>query len=283
MKTNFQTPPQWEKIFLELADTMNCTNSVRPEHFKEIMRKNKGDIQMFSPFGPTEDGLERKNPVIVALGDSVTAGHFESVAATEEEALLFFKKATEGTLTEDDVNEVVDVRNSYLTKFWEKLIDKYEQTSLSIINAGIAGDSMYGMEKRVYRDVIRYQPDLVIINGSLNWGPGNGSTKDYENVLRRVLASIMQETKADIVLLTPNMEYHPLPMLVNPESSLDERVEVIRRLADEKKVCLADTYLLWKEYEKQGHPVDALLANGFNHPSVTGHEAYARVLMQLMD
>ena len=84
MKTNFQTPPQWEKIFLELADTMNCTNSVRPEHFKEIMRKNKGDIQMFSPFGPTEDGLERKNPVIVALGDSVTAGHFESVAATEE-------------------------------------------------------------------------------------------------------------------------------------------------------------------------------------------------------
>ena len=31
-------------------------------------------------FGLTdEEGLERKNPVIAALGDSVTAGHFESL------------------------------------------------------------------------------------------------------------------------------------------------------------------------------------------------------------
>ena len=30
-------------------------------------------------FGLTdEEGLERKNPVIAALGDSVTAGHFET-------------------------------------------------------------------------------------------------------------------------------------------------------------------------------------------------------------
>ena len=43
----------------------------------EKMHRNTGMAGgMFGLAG--EDGLERKNPVIVALGDSVTAGHFES-------------------------------------------------------------------------------------------------------------------------------------------------------------------------------------------------------------
>lgn len=66
-----------------------------------------------------------------------------------------------------------------MEQFRNLLIDKYEQTSVSAVNSGIAGDSMYGMKARLYRDVIRYQPDLVILNGSLNWGEEHGSTEDY--------------------------------------------------------------------------------------------------------
>ena len=68
----------------------------------------------------------------------------------------------------------------------------------------------------------------------------------------------------------------------NPKSSLDERVAVIRKLAAEKDVCLADTYKAWKTFEAAGYPVKELLANGMNHPSTVGHEAYARVLMKLI-
>lgn len=277
MRTQYVTPEEYAQAALKIAAETTAVNEIRPERFKKIMRENRGVINMFSPSGPSDDGLERKNPVIVALGDSVTAGHFEFNGNPAE----LFAKVDRGELGENDVIEITDARECYLEKFRSLLIDRYEQTSVSTINSGIAGDTMYGMQKRLYRDVIRYQPDLVIINGSLNWAKECGDTDAYKVVLTEVVKTVKKETKADIVLLTPNMEL-PSPFS-NPHSTLSERVQVIRKLADAERVCLADAYKIWETYEAAGYPVVQLLANGMNHPSVTGHEMYARVLMQLMD
>ena len=277
MRTLFTTPEKYAQEALRIARETKATGNERPLRFQKVMKENRGAISIFSPYGEAEDGLERKNPVIVALGDSVTAGHFEFNGNPEE----LFAKVDAGELGENDVVEITDARECYLEKFRTMLIDRYEQTSVSTINAGIAGDTMYGMARRVYRDVIRYQPDLVLINGSLNWGEECGDSEDYRKVLTQVVKVIKAETKADIVLMTPNMD-QPGPF-GNPKSSLDERVEIIRELAQNEHVCLADTYKVWKAYEKEGFPVKELLANGMNHPSITGHEMYAIVLMQLFE
>ncbi len=278
MKTNFQTPEKYAQAAIKLSRELCAVGDVRPEHFKKVMKENRGGINAFSPYGPTKDGLERKNPVIVALGDSVTAGHFEF----NGDPLELYAKLEAGLLNEEQSVEVTDARVCYLEQFRGMLIDKYEQTSVSTINSGIAGDTIYGMLKRVYRDVVRYQPDLVIINGSLNWNDENGTNEDYENALLKVITIIKEETKADIVLLTPNMEIRPPFFPVPEKSTLKERVEVMRKLADKEKVCLADAYKVWEVYESEGYPVSELLANKSNHPSVTGHTMYAEILMQLI-
>ena len=277
MRTMYRTKPEYAEAFLRIIDETDTSGEFRPEHFKKVMRENQGGINAFSPYGTPDDGLERKNPVIVALGDSVTAGHFEPCGNLEE--IMSIIEA--GGMPDFSAGEITDARECYLEKFRSLLIDYFEQTSVSTINAGIAGDTMLGMEKRVYRDVVRYQPDLVIINGSLNWGEENGDSDDYEAALRRVLAVIQQETKADIILMTPNMEKMP-DVLKNPKSPLIERVEIIRKLAREKHCCLADTYLAWEKYEEAGYPAVELLANRGNHLSVTGHEGFAKVLMKLV-
>ena len=277
MRTMYRTKPEYAEAFLRIVDETDTCGSVRPEHCKKVMRENQGAINMFSPFGIPDDGLERKNPVIVALGDSVTAGHFEPRGNLEEIISII----DSGGMPDLSNGEITDARECYLEKFRSLLIDYFEETSVSTINAGIAGDNMYGMEKRVYRDVIRYQPDLVIINGSLNWGPEQGDSTDYEAALRRTLAVIRNETKADIILMTPNMEKMP-DIFKNPKSPLIERVEIIRELAEEKKCCLADAYLTWEKFEEAGYPAVELLANRGNHPSVTGHEGFAKVLMKLI-
>ena len=277
MRTMYRTDPQLAEAFMRIIDETDTCGTYRPEHFIKVMRENQGGVNAFSPFGMTEDGLERRNPLIVALGDSVTAGHFEPCGDLDE----IIETIESGGMPDLSKGEVVDVREGYLDKFRSMLIDHFEVTSVSTVNSGIAGDTMYGMEKRVYRDVVRYQPDLVIINGSLNWAEECGDSADYEAVLRRVLAVIQNETKADIIMMTPNMEKLP-DILKNPKSPLIERVEIIRRLAEEKHCCLADTYLAWEKFEEAGYPAVELLANRGNHPSITGHEGFAKALMKLI-
>ena len=279
MRTTFQTPEPYAGEILRLARETAAAGPVRPLRFQKVMWENRGTIGSINPFGMGEDGLERKNPLIVALGDSVTAGHFENAIPMEE---LLAKIAAE-SFTEDEVGEVTDVRVCYLEQFRDMLVDRYKQTSVSVVNSGIAGDTLYGMQRRLYRDVIRYQPDLVILNGALNWGEPCGSTEDYKKLLTQVVKAIKAETKADLILLTPNMDW-PSPLAPgNPLSTLKERVEVIRSLAGAEQVCLADAYKVWEAYEAAGYPVQEMLANGLNHPSVTGHTVYAMALMQLFD
>ncbi len=287
MRTAFRARQPYADIFLRCAEEFVCNSPVKPERFMEKMRQNQGSVGMLSGYGLDEEGLERKNPVIVGLGDSVTAGHFEFLM-TAEDMQNNMELAAQG-LTVDPADrpavEITDARESYLEKFRFGLIDKYERTSVSVINAGIAGDHLRQMSARAERDVIRYQPDLVLINGSLNWDPALGSTEEYKQVLTELVRRIKEETTADIVLLTPNGD---LPNRLfggenAPPPTTPERVAAIRQVAEEEQVCLADAYAVWEAAREQGCPWEELLANGVNHPGVEGHEVYARVLMKLFE
>lgn len=266
------------------------------------MLANQGSIPRISGMERDADGLERRNPVIVALGDSVTAGHFEmllpkdpeGIRAVIEEAMkykAFTPKELEEVSSEyleknrRPAIEITDVRESYVEKFWMMLIDRYEATSVSVINAGVAGDVLPGMAARAERDVICHRPDLILINGSLNWDPQLGTPDDYKEILRALVQKLKRETDADIVLLTPNGEL-PNTMFGNPNPpapTSPERIPAIREVAWEEQVCLADIYAVWETIREAGIPWKELLANEVNHPSVEGHEIYAITLMKLFE
>lgn len=300
MKTTFRTRQPYADIFLKCAEEFICNSLVKPEHFISCMENNQGAVAGITGKGLDEEGLERKNPVIVALGDSVTAGHFESLLPTDQKVIekLAQKMMDAGDkgISKDDIEEfefhdieITDARESYVEKFRNLLIDKYERTSVSVINAGIAGDTLVSMSKRAYRDVIRYQPDLILLNGSLNWSPELGSTEDYKKILVELVRRLKKETSADIVLLTPNGEVKNQSRFMEcmgikvPEITTPERVTAIREVAREEQVCLADVYAVWKAAKEHGCPWSELLANGSNHPGVEGHEVYAKVLMKLFE
>ena len=277
MKTSFKTPDRYAEAILHIADMQEPENEKQPLRFMKVMKENRGFINQLSPYTmETEDGLERKNPLIVVLGDSVTAGHFEFNGDMAD----FFEKLKTQKIDEDQVIEATDVLHSYADQFRKMLIEYYDQTAVSVINSGIAGDTMHGMYRRLERDVIRYQPDLVIINGSLNWGEEDGDDEEYYDVLSKTVQEVKDKTDADIILLTPNMELPGNPAS-NPHSSLKDRVKAIRRVAKEKDVCLADVYKIWETYAEKGYPLKEQLANGINHPSIVGHTVYAKALMKL--
>lgn len=288
MRTTFHVRQPYADIFSWCAREFQCNSPVRPEKFIRKMKMNQGSIGRITGLGMDEEGLERKNPVIVALGDSVTAGHFETlIGYTKEEAAVFQKRAEESLAKGGGMIpvEITDCRESYLEKFRLRLIDRYELTSVSAINAGIAGDHLIQMSARAQRDVIRYQPDLVLINGSLNWSAELGTAEEYKRILKALVERIRTETDADIVLLTPNGAVANTigGLEGGPEPDTIDRVRKIRELAAEEQVCLADVYAVWEAARDAGCPWVELLANKTNHPAVEGHEVYADVLMKLFE
>jgi len=295
MKTTFRAREPYAGILLQAAADFSCNSPAKPLRFIRKMQDNQGFIGMISGKGPDEEGLERKNPLIAALGDSVTAGHFESLIPEDpEQAGKYYDfirnpgNPPKGFSPPKAV-EVVDARESYIEKFRERLIDRYELTSVSVINSGIAGDHLRSMAARLERDVIRYRPDLVLINGSLNWNPGLGTTEEYRELLRGMVRRLKEETEADIVLLTPNGDlpnntpFMKMMEQAGIEPTTGERAKAIRAVADEEQVCLADVYAVWEEARARGCPWKEILSNGVNHPGVEGHEVYAEILMKLFD
>lgn len=297
MRTVFELPPEVREEFLRTAIEFQGDYSRRPEQFLRKMRQNIGSVAGLNPFGLDERGLERRNPLIVALGDSVTAGHFEWVIPLEELGERFREAqeergsgASEGEAASEEGAEIqhpelpgpveiTDARVVYHERFRQMLIDEFEQTSVSMVNAGIAGDTIFGMEARLSRDVVSLQPDLVLLNGALNWPQVLGDNRLFQEALLRVVRRIKAETDADVILMTPNMDA-PNPLFPG-ESTLPERVQMIRQMASGEGTCLSDAYAIWEAMVKKGYEPGRLLANGINHPDKTGHEVYAIELMKL--
>ncbi len=275
MTTKFKTDEQYIAKLRKIADDLDITGNRRPIKFKQKMLKNRGFVNVFSAF-PSTDGLEPKNPLIVALGDSVTAGHFEF---NFPDADSFFKKIENEGVKADDVLEMIDARKSYVDVFRSLLIDKYQQTSVSIINSGIAGDTVTGMLKRLQRDVIRYAPDLVLIHASLNWGEEHGDDNKYRRTLLEIVQKIKLNLDTEIVLITPNFSLNE----TNPVSSLSNRVKAMREIAEQEETCIVDIYTIWENYSAEGNDILPLLANGLNHPSEQVHAFHAEMLMRLFD
>jgi acyl-CoA thioesterase-1 len=279
LKTKIEMEMGLLKEFKNFAKKQKTASKIFPKHFIEIMRKNRGICGYLCREGTDENGLERRNPLVVILGDSVTAGHFEQ----SEAARKAYEETPQFDIKELTVSaDVIDIYESYPEIFKRKLVEKFEETSVNVVNAGIAGDTLVGMSRRLERDVISFQPDLVIINGSLNWSPENGTTEEYYHILREMVKEIRNNTKADIILMTPNMMDSVLyKEFLGAEDTLEERVDMIRKVAEQEKVCLADTYSIWKQFTNQGHQVGEMLANGMNHPTKGGHEIFADELMKL--
>jgi len=206
-----------------------------------------------------------------AFGDSVTQGWME--------------------------NEKLDHRNVYHAQVSDALRAAHPRGVFNTLNAGIGGQTIEGSLKRLDRDVIRHQPDLVFIGFGLN-----DSSKGLEGVaafkenLRLCVEKITQNTEAAIILLTPNMMcfaetdriperwQKAFPTLRDRQVSgvLAVYVEAIRRVGLETDTLVADVYAEWERKRTLGEDTDQLLANGLNHPTREGHRLTADLILKVL-
>lgn len=210
-------------------------------------------------------------PVMAFLGDSVTHGAFEC--------------------TDGGSGCIFDFAAVYHNRLRLMISQKYAWIPVSVINAGVAGDTAAGGLERLERDVISRRPDLCVVCYGLN--DVNGEMGEYVNALRGIFGKL-QQAEIETIFLTPNMLNTRVSDSVLPEltvyaevtagmqnsGKMDAFVEAAKNVAFESGVTVADGYTIWKQMQQGGMDVTELLANGINHPCREMHGMLAELLYE---
>ena len=213
-----------------------------------------------------KEELEREGPItVVVFGDSVTHG-----------ALLF--------------------ENNYETVYWNRLRKKILQirdyVPINIINAGIGGTSATTSVGRVEKQVLAYNPDLIIICFGLN--DVNYELEVWLGSLKCIFKKCLS-CGADVIFMTPNMlntyvaedtleeikDYAYITAEYQNSGRMDIYMKAAVELAKGMGVETCDCYAEWKKLS-QTQDTTKLLINRINHPTAEMHELFANCLFDVL-
>ena len=208
--------------------------------------------------------LYGENPVTLAfLGDSVTQGCFE----------CYFD--------EQGIQTVFDVKSSYSTRIKEILNILYPSVQINIINSGISGDNAPNGAKRFERDIVPYQPDLVVVSFGLNDAcSGIENVARYTEALREIFEKVKALNAECIFVFQNTMNTKVSCHLkekreqelakgfaeIQNRGDLKYYCEQAKKVAEEYGVTFCDLYTVWDRMIESGVDTTELLANKYNHP-----------------
>ena len=210
-------------------------------------------------------GLIDNGPItIVAFGDSVTHGAFGA-----------------GEIDYDAV---------YWNQFRKRINDYRNYVPVNVINAGIGGIDACRSVKRIESQVLKHEPDLVIVCFGLN--DVNGPYETYIDSLKVIFEKC--SAKTEVVFMTPNMlnthvieedteeryrAYAAKTAEMQTNGRMDNYMESAVALAESMGVKVCNCYAKWKEMSKT-QDITLLLDNRINHPTREMHGLFADMLFE---
>lgn len=171
-------------------------------------------------------------------------------------------------------------------KQWPELLhtalkERFGYEDILLVNAGVCGDTAQDAGRRLERDVLRFNPDLVIVCF------GTNDRRLELNAFRAELSDVcgrIRETGSGLLLRTtlPILEMNPPPPhWWKTDHDLRDRLDVVREVAHTDGYALYDTYAAWLEAEATGHMVPADLMCDEIHSNAAGHHLVFTQLLEL--
>ena len=193
---------------------------------------------------------------------------------------------------------VFDYKSAYSTRVREMLNILYPNVQINVINSGISGDSAPVGLERLERDILSYNPDLVVVSYGLNDSTGGISNiGNYQNALEGIFKKL-KEQKIEIIFLTQNYmntktSVHLKDQLfidlaktfaenVQKNGTLKAYFNAAKESCEKYDVKICDLYPVWEKLEQAGVDVTELLANKLNHPIREFHYYMAMKLIETM-
>jgi isoamyl acetate esterase len=177
----------------------------------------------------------------------------------------------------------------YVTLIKNALAQKHSELGIEVIGAGISGNKVPDLQRRVDKDVIARRPTIVVIYIGINdvWhgerDPARGTPKDkYEAGLKEIIDKV-KAAGARVVLCTPSV-IGERPDGSNPlDAKLDEYADVSRQVAKEERVPLCDLRKTFVGYLKEHNAEKkerGVLTNDRVHLNDAGNKLVAETILK---
>jgi len=142
----------------------------------------------------------------------------------------------------------------YVTLIQNRLKQRHSDWDLEIINAGISGNKVPDLQKRLDNDVLDRKPTLVVVYIGINdvWHSldGKGTPKDlYEAGLEDIISRILH-SGARVMLCTPSVIGEKTDGTNPLDKLLDEYAGISRRIAAFFNIPVCDLRKAFLDYLK---------------------------------
>ena len=230
--------------------------------------KNKVQVSSLNIVGKLKKSI---HITIVALGDSITAYSLHNRG-----------------------------RMNWVSLLEEGISLKYGCGLCCMINSGVPGASFFSALQRLDNDVLRFDPDLVIISLGMNdAAKGAVYLPQFRKEAHETINRIRCECNSEILIRTPNpivaetglrwdLKVDPGEIYNDNLGPLSDYSNTLREIANEKNCAIADHYKMWKEvkfstvqlFDKEfsyQYKLWPRMANS-THPGPLGHLVFYREL-----
>ncbi len=179
--------------------------------------------------------------------------------AAAEEKPLTLKKGDRIVFLGDSITAGGVAPKGYVTLIKNQLKEKHADLGIEVIGAGVSGNKVPDLQKRLDKDVLAKKPTVVVIYIGINdvWhgekNPANGTPKDkYEAGLKEIIGKC-QGAGARVVLCTPSVIGEKGDGSNSLDKKLDEYADASRAVAKETKAPLCDLRTAFVDYEKKNN------------------------------
>jgi lysophospholipase L1-like esterase len=191
----------------------------------------------------------------------------------------------------DSITEAGNKDKGYVALIRNAYKEHHPGLNVQIIGAGVSGNKVPDLQKRLIKDVLSVRPTLVVVYIGINdvWhgekDAAKGTPKEkYEAGLKDIVNRI-KGMGAKVVLCTPTVIGERKGGQNPNDKKLDEYAEISREVAKQTKVQLCDLHKVFVDYLKEHNNANkdkGVLTTDGVHLNDDGNEVVAHAILKCL-
>jgi lysophospholipase L1-like esterase len=187
----------------------------------------------------------------------------------------------------DSITELGAKPGGYITKIKEGFEKKGVAGQYELIGAGISGNKVYDLYLRLEEDVLKTNPDVVVIYVGVNdvWHKtllGTGTDADKFEKFYAAIIEKLQDKNIKLILCTPAVIGERTDNSNQQDGDLNLYSQIIRNLAAKYRCSLCDLRKAFLEYNLKNNTTNSasgILTTDRVHLNEKGNQLVAELLL----